>query len=44
MGENKKATRKEDRGIVTFLDRVMNQDNEVIMECERTVMYKRRTG
>lgn len=39
---SKRETRKEDRGIVVYQDRVINQRQEVTMECQRTCMYRRR--
>jgi acyl dehydratase len=32
------------RGLVTFQDRVLNQDNELVMEATRLVLYERRSG
>ncbi|MGI6453955.1 MAG: MaoC/PaaZ C-terminal domain-containing protein [Syntrophomonadaceae bacterium] len=39
---SKRETQKEDRGIVVFQDRVINQRGEITMQCQRTVMYRRR--
>ena len=32
------------RGLVTFHDRVLNQDNGLVMEATRLVLYERRSG
>lgn len=37
-----KETSKPDRGVVTFERRVLNQRDEVVMELEATLMYRRR--
>ena len=39
---NKRETKKEDRGIVTFLHRVVNQKSELVVEYKVTRMIKRR--
>jgi acyl dehydratase len=40
---NKRETKKPDRGIVTFLHRVKNQDNEQVMEYKIKRMIKRKS-
>jgi acyl dehydratase len=37
----KRETKKEDRGIITFLHRVMNQKDELVVEYQVTRMIKR---
>ena len=39
---NKRETKKEDRGIITFLHRVVNQNGETVIEYKVTRMIKRR--
>jgi acyl dehydratase len=41
---NKRETKKEDRGIVTFLHRVVNQSGETVIEYKVTRMIKRRSN
>ena len=41
---NKRETKKTDRGIVTYLHRVMNQNSEQVMEYKIKRMIKRKTG
>ena len=41
---NKRETKKTDRGIVTYLHRVMNQNDEQVMEYKIKRMIKRKTG
>ena len=41
---SKRESKKADRGIVVFQDRVINQRGEVTMECQRACMYRRRIG
>ncbi|MED5518317.1 MAG: acyl dehydratase, partial [Pseudomonadota bacterium] len=40
----KRATSKPDRGIIKFERRVLNQRDQVVMELEATMMYRRRPG
>jgi acyl dehydratase len=40
---NKRETKKPDRGIITFLHRVKNQDNEQVMEYKIKRMIKRKS-
>lgn len=40
----KKETSKPDRGVVKFARKVVNQRDEVVMEMEATILYRRRTG
>jgi acyl dehydratase len=41
---DKREVKKVDRGIVTFLHRVINQDNAVVMEYKIKRMLRRRSG
>ena len=41
---HKRETKKPDRGIVTFLHRVINQNSEQVMEYKIKRMIKRKTG
>ncbi len=41
---NKRETKKTDRGIVTYLHRVINQNSEQVMEYKIKRMIKRKTG
>ena len=41
---HKRETKKTDRGIVTFLHRVINQNSEQVMEYKIKRMIKRKTG
>jgi len=38
----KKETSKPDRGVVKFARKVLNQRDEVVMEMEATILYRRR--
>ena len=38
-----RETSKPDRGVVTFERRVVNQRDELVMEMEATIMYRRRS-
>lgn len=40
----KKETSKPDHGVVKFARKVVNQRDEVVMEMEATILYRRRTG
>ena len=41
---DKRETKKSDRGIVTFVHRVLNQDDEAVMEYRIQRMIKRQVG
>ena len=41
---DRRETKKTDRGIVTYLHRVLNQNNEQVMEYKIKRMIKRKTG
>ena len=41
---NKRETKKPDRGVITFLHQVVNQDQGVVMECRIKRMIKRKIG
>jgi len=41
---DKRETKKNDRGVITFRHRIRNQDNDLVMECEMKRMIKRRVG
>lgn len=41
---NKRETKKTDRGIVTYLHRIINQNSEQVMEYKIKRMIKRKTG
>jgi acyl dehydratase len=41
---NKRETKKPDRGIITFLHQVINQEQVVVMECRIKRMIKRKIG
>ena len=40
----KRDTKKPDRGIITFLHRVLNQEQAMVMECRIKRMIKRKIG